>query len=181
MTGRVAQALRSLRLATALTAIVAAAAGIAAGGGCLWAPDIHEQPTGNVATGPVIDRVKVTPSVDNVQTMYTTMTFSVASAISDATVAVESLAFYWFINYRTNDLPAYTTGNGATAKSLTINPCAAKFRGVYGVTPGQQSEVELLVLDPAQATYRYDPDAGRVITGPYAYVLWTLDVQVKCP
>ncbi len=181
MTGRVAQGLRSLRLATALTAIVAAAAGIAAGGGCLWAPDIHEAPKGNEATGPVIDRGKVTPSADKVEPMSTTMTFTVASAISDATTAVESLAFYWFINYRTNGLPAYTTGNGASAKSLTINPCAAKFKDVYGVQAGQRTEVELIVLDPAQATYLYDPDAGRVIAGPYAYVLWTLDVQAKCP
>ncbi len=132
--------------------------------------------------GPTLDRTMVTPNPDQTIVMTASTTFSVADAVSEPCTGTAPLAYYWFINYPGNGLPEYASGTAAAGlDSLKIDPCAAKFRDLYGLVSGAPRVVELFVMDPTKGTVRFDTQYGRVFNGPNGYVLWNLDVQAVCP
>jgi hypothetical protein len=172
---------------------VALALAVVVPGGCLWAPDIHEEPEGSGRAGATVDRDKVVPRLDDVTLEFQgTITFDVSGAITHPTVPADQLWYHWFVNYAWQDdknkLPPYMQERGQS--SIILNPCTPRVK-TWGVTPDAPTAVEVFVTetyeigDTSVVVVESPGDDGlmkRIITGPYAYVAWWLEPSgIPCP
>lgn len=141
--------------------------------GCVWAPPISEEIQGSGS--PIIFRDKVIPSPDNTVVFTTkgTRTFDVRGAIWDPDDNIETLMYYWFMDYPDYHEPPFLQGMGSKA-SFQLDPCSVYiFKQIGGI-----HYLELIVTD---GTVEYDVTAQeRVINGGYAYISWFLDVRDIC-
>ena len=143
------------------------------GGGCLWWPDIEERE--EVSFPPVIDReMLTTPSPDEIVDLTSvSTTFSVAGAVSDADTPLDALEYQWYVGYPEASSPKGPDFTGHT--TIAFNACA--FQDELSPS-GSTHLLELIVSDQP---IEYDPEIGRVMTGGYAYVSWTIRSLVACP
>jgi hypothetical protein len=169
---------------------VALALAVVVPGGCLWAPDIHEEPPEANGGGPTIERAMVSPSPDRPHQLGGTSTFDVSGAVGHPSLPPEQLQYYWFLNYRTEDDPEDIRPPFAWAQgiqSIPLNPCVEKVKVIYGVVQGgtgadvRRYPLELFVTDGTTGRMEIKP-TGRELTGSYAYVAWVLEEPDKtCP
>jgi hypothetical protein len=141
-------------------------------GSCLWSPDINEREGSSFP--PVIDRTLVSPSPDSiVELVSLTTEFSADGAITDMDTDIDTLEYHWYLGYLESPIPK---GPDFTAqKTIRLNACAFKEELD---PPGSYHTLELIVSDQPIA---FDRENGRVISGGYGYVSWTVRSQVACP
>lgn len=139
--------------------------------GCLWAPDIQEQP--DIESGPVIDRTLVVPSPDREVELTSLITeFSVAGAIADPDTAIENLHYHWYLGYQEFATPR--PPDYVSRETISLSSCG--FPDVLEPT-GSKHNLELIVSDqPIQ----FDREAGRLIEGSYSIITWTVILRWNC-
>ena len=144
--------------------------GLITGGGCLWAPNIHERSTENQP--PELDFTKMEPNPDLVVVMTGPTIFSVTSAVTDPDDTLSDLRYWWFVDYRQNQGPAMFAGPGYS--QIQLDPC------LYPqlLDPNKEHTLEVVVVDP-KGEVSYDVSQGRHIEHA-AIGLWVIQSHAVC-
>ena len=139
-------------------------------GGCLWAPDIHERNSENQP--PELDFTRMEPNPDLLVVMTGPTVFSVTSAVTDPDDPVESLRYWWFLDYRKDQDAAIIAGPGYS--QIQLDPC------LYPQLAESDADhtLEVVVVDPT-GQVSYDKVKGRKIEHA-AVGLWVIQSHAGC-